>query len=144
MHMTLLSPAPATAAEPGPPQHAPSWSMPLWAAVLVAGAAGFLLNLGSPPVEWWPLTFVSVTLALLTLIGRNIGGALLAGAVFGTVFFTTHLVWVGSSSARCRGLPSPEWKRSCSGWARCRSRLLTGGLSVTDHVAQCSCLRYRC
>lgn len=95
MHMTLLSPAPATAAEPGPPQHAPSWSMPLWAAVLVAGAAGFLLNLGSPPVEWWPLTFVSVTLALLTLIGRNIGGALLAGAVFGTVFFTTHLVWVG-------------------------------------------------
>ena len=29
------------------------------------------------------------------MIGRSIGGALLVGTVFGAVFYTTHLVWVG-------------------------------------------------
>ena len=69
--------------------------MPLWAAVAAAAAAGFFLDLASAPVGWWPLTFVSVTVALLSLIGRSIGGALLVGTVFGTVFYTAHLVWVG-------------------------------------------------
>ena len=69
--------------------------MPLWAAVAAAAAAGLLLNLASAPVGWWPLTFVSVMVALLTLIGRSLGGALLVGTVFGTVFYATHLVWVG-------------------------------------------------
>lgn len=69
--------------------------MPLWAAVAAAAAAGLLLNFASAPVGWWPLTFVSVTVALLTLIGRSLGGALLAGTVFGAVFYATHLVWVG-------------------------------------------------
>ena len=41
------------------------------------------------------MTFVSVTVALVALIGRSIGGALLVGTVFGAVFYTTHLVWVG-------------------------------------------------
>ncbi|APZ35661.1 apolipoprotein N-acyltransferase [Microbacterium aurum] len=72
-----------------------AWSLPVWAAVLASAAAGLLLDLASAPVGWWPLTFVSVTVALVALIGRSIGGALLVGTVFGAVFYTTHLVWVG-------------------------------------------------
>ncbi|MDN3495137.1 apolipoprotein N-acyltransferase [Planococcus sp. APC 4015] len=62
---------------------------------MAAAAAGFLLDVASAPVGWWPLTFVSVTVALLTLIGRSLGGALLVGTVFGAAFYMTHLVWVG-------------------------------------------------
>lgn len=69
--------------------------LPLWAAVPVAAAGGVALDLASPPLGWWPLALVSVTLALATLIGRSIGGALLAGTVFGGAFYFTHLVWVG-------------------------------------------------
>ncbi|MFS2280628.1 apolipoprotein N-acyltransferase [Microbacterium sp. OR21] len=53
------------------------------------------MSLASPPVGWWPLALLSVTLALSTLVGRSIGGALLVGAAFGGVFFFTHLIWVG-------------------------------------------------
>ena len=95
MHTTMLSIAPAAVPEHVTPQRAPTWSMPLWGAVVAAAAGGFLLDVASAPAGWWPLTFVSVTVALLTLIGRSIGGALLAATVFGTVFYATHLVWVG-------------------------------------------------
>ncbi|WP_319034808.1 apolipoprotein N-acyltransferase [Microbacterium sp. LRZ72] len=53
------------------------------------------MDLGSPSVGWWPLTLVSVTMALISLIGRSVGGALLVGTVFGALFFFAHLVWVG-------------------------------------------------
>lgn len=95
MHTPLPSLALAAVPEHGTPQRAPARSMPLWAAVVAAAGAGFLLDGASAPVGWWPLTFVSATVALLTLIGRSIGGALLVGTVFGTVFYATHLVWVG-------------------------------------------------
>lgn len=95
MRATLPTPAPAATPVPATQRQAPSWSLPLWAAMPAAAAAGFLLNLASPPAGWWPLTFASVTVALLTLIGRRIGGALLVGTIFGAVFYTTHLVWVG-------------------------------------------------
>lgn len=68
---------------------------PLWAALLMSAGAGLLLDLASPPIGWWSLTFVSVTLSLVALIGRGLGGAFLAGGVFGVVFYPIHLVWVG-------------------------------------------------
>ena len=96
MRTPLLTPAPAAAPEQETPRRTvAAWSLPVWAAVLASAAAGLLLDLASAPVGWWPLTFVSVTVALVALIGRSIGGALLAGTVFGAVFYTTHLVWVG-------------------------------------------------
>lgn len=95
MRATLPTPASAAAPAPATQRRSASWSLPLWAAVPAAASAGFLLNLASPPAGWWPLTFVSVTVALLTLMGRRIGGALLVGTIFGAVFYTTHLVWVG-------------------------------------------------
>ena len=96
MRTTLPTPAPAAAPEQESPRRTPgARSLPLWVAVPASAAAGLLLDLASPPVGWWPVTFVSVTVAVVTLIGRSIGGALLVGTVFGAVFYTTHLVWVG-------------------------------------------------
>ena len=96
MRTPLPTPAPAAAPEQETPRRTvAAWSLPVWAAVLASAAAGLLLDLASAPVGWWPLTFVSVTVAVVTLIGRSIGGALLVGTVFGAVFYTTHLVWVG-------------------------------------------------
>ena len=96
MRTPLPTPAPAAAPEQETPRRTvAAWSLPVWAAVLASAAGGLLLDLASAPVGWWPLTFVSVTVALVALIGRSIGGALLVGTVFGAVFYTTHLVWVG-------------------------------------------------
>jgi len=96
MRTPLPTPARAAAPEQETPRRTvAAWSLPVWAAVLASAAAGLLLDLASAPVGWWPLTFVSVTVALVALIGRSIGGALLVGTVFGAVFYTTHLVWVG-------------------------------------------------
>ena len=96
MRTPLPTPAPAAAPEQETPRRTvAAWSLPVWAAVLASAAAGLLLDLASAPVGWWPLTFVSVTVALVALIGRSIGGALLVGTVFGAVFYTTHLMWVG-------------------------------------------------
>ena len=70
--------------------------VPLWAAILLAAIAGGLLDLSFPAVGWWPLTFVSIILALCTIIRRSIGGAFLVGAAFGAAFYFIHLVWVGT------------------------------------------------
>ncbi|MFI8593586.1 apolipoprotein N-acyltransferase [Microbacterium sp. NPDC078428] len=96
MRATLPTPAPAAAPEQETPRRTvAAWSLPVWAAVLASAAAGLLLDFASAPVGWWPLTFVSVTVALVALMGRSIAGALLVGTVFGAVFYMTHLVWVG-------------------------------------------------
>ncbi|AZH79348.1 apolipoprotein N-acyltransferase [Microbacterium sp. Y-01] len=93
MHPTL-TPAAAVALPAGGASSPPS-GLPLWAAVPAAIIGGLALSLASPPAGWWPLALLSVTLALITLVGRSIGGALLVGAAFGGVFFFTHLIWVG-------------------------------------------------
>ena len=94
MHPTL-TPAAAVATPAGGASSSPPSGLPLWAAVPAAIIGGLALSLASPPVGWWPLALLSVTLALITLVGRSIGGALLVGAAFGGVFFFTHLIWVG-------------------------------------------------
>ena len=69
--------------------------LPLWAAMVVAGAGGFALDLATPAIGWWPLALVAVTMSLISLIGRSLLTAFLVGTVFGVVFFFTHLAWVG-------------------------------------------------
>jgi apolipoprotein N-acyltransferase len=68
--------------------------LPLWAAVLVAAAAGGILDLAYPSVGVWPLAFVGVGLALVALIGRSAWGAVLVGFVFGAVFYLIHIMWI--------------------------------------------------
>ncbi len=43
---------------------------------------------------WWPLAFVGIAFALVALIGRSTGGALLVGVLFGASFYLTHIVWI--------------------------------------------------
>ncbi|RBM22741.1 apolipoprotein N-acyltransferase [Streptomyces sp. PT12] len=66
---------------------------PLWAAAPAAAVAGLALDAAFPSLGWWPLTFASVTLALLTLIGRGTWSAVLVGAIFGAAFWFPHVSW---------------------------------------------------
>ncbi|MFT4135125.1 apolipoprotein N-acyltransferase [Microbacterium sp.] len=66
-------------------------TLPLWAAVVVACGAGYVLTLAFPALSWWPAVFVAIPLALVTLVGRRAGGALLVGVVFGAVFFLVNV-----------------------------------------------------
>lgn len=66
-----------------------------WVAVPLAAVAGLAMDLSTPEVSWWPFAFISVILALFTLIGRSVGGALLVGLAFGATFYALHLEWVG-------------------------------------------------
>lgn len=72
----------------------PHPALPLWAAVPTAAVGGFALDLAFPDVGWWPLVFVGVAFALVSLIGRSIGGAVLVGLAFGAAFYFTHVEWV--------------------------------------------------
>jgi len=82
-----------------PPAPASRPILPLWVAVALSAVAGVLLDLAFPSVAWWPAAFVSVALALVTLIGRGIGGALLTGFAYGLAFYLLNVdftaEWVG-------------------------------------------------
>lgn len=64
--------------------------LPLWAAAVVATAAGLVLTLAFPALSWWPVVFVAVPLALLTLVGRRTGGAFVVGLLFGAGLFLVN------------------------------------------------------
>ncbi|WP_407662085.1 apolipoprotein N-acyltransferase [Microbacterium gorillae] len=68
--------------------------LPLWAAVLVALAAGPLLAWAFPPVGAWPLAFVAVALVLVTNIGRSAWAGVLVGFLFGISFHLVMIVWI--------------------------------------------------
>ncbi|HWI32440.1 MAG TPA: apolipoprotein N-acyltransferase [Microbacterium sp.] len=68
--------------------------LPLWAALLVAAAAGPILDMAYPSVGIWPLAFVGVGLSLVTLIGRSAWGSLAVGLVFGVCFYLVHIAWI--------------------------------------------------
>ena len=61
--------------------------LPLWVAVLVAVAGGLVYDLGFPGASVWPLAFVGIALALVSLIGRSSWGAFLVGLAFGLAFY---------------------------------------------------------
>jgi apolipoprotein N-acyltransferase len=76
------------------PVGAPRPLLPLWFAVLVSVVGGVTLDLAFPDVGWWPLAPVAVACALVALIGRSAGGALLVGLAFGATFYLIHIVWI--------------------------------------------------
>lgn len=67
--------------------------LPLWAAVLASIAGGFALDLAFPDVAWWPAAFVAVVLALVSLIGRRTGSAVVVGFAFAAPFFLMNQVF---------------------------------------------------
>ena len=67
--------------------------MPLGYAVLIAAAAGVILDAAFPSTDIWPLAFVGIGLAIWVQQGRRLGGALLVGLVFGTSFYGVQIFW---------------------------------------------------
>lgn len=67
--------------------------LPLPVALVVASAAGLLLDTAFPDKGWWFTAFPAIALALIALQGRRIGGAILVGMVFGSFFYWPHIEW---------------------------------------------------
>ena len=67
--------------------------LPLWVAVLAAVAGGLVYDLGFPGASVWPLAFVGIALALVSLIGRSAWSALLVGFAFGLAFYLQQVSW---------------------------------------------------
>lgn len=67
--------------------------VPLWVALALAVAGGFALDAAFPSLGWWPLAFVAVPLALVSLVGRSLWGSVLVGAAFGAAFYFPHVSW---------------------------------------------------
>lgn len=67
--------------------------LPLWAALVVSVAAGFALDLAFPDVAWWPMAFVAVVLALISIVGRRSWSAVLVGFAFAAPFFLANQVF---------------------------------------------------
>ncbi|MDP9026980.1 MAG: apolipoprotein N-acyltransferase [Actinomycetota bacterium] len=62
-------------------------------ALLVAAGAGPVMDAAFPSQGIWPLAFVAIALALLTLQGRRLGSAFLVGFVFGATFYFVDIQW---------------------------------------------------
>lgn len=67
--------------------------LPLWAAVLLAAAAGPVMDAGFPDRDVWPLTLVGIGLYLIAFRGRRFWGAFLTGLVGGLAFYLVHIEW---------------------------------------------------
>jgi apolipoprotein N-acyltransferase len=75
------------------PERDPRPLLPLWVAVLAAIAGGLVYDLGFPGASVWPLAFVGIALALVSLIGRSSWAAFHVGLVFGLAFYLTQVSW---------------------------------------------------
>jgi apolipoprotein N-acyltransferase len=75
------------------PDALPRPLLPLWFALLVAVAGGLIYDLGFPGESVWPLAFVGIAFALLSLIGRSAWSALLVGFAFGLAFYLSQVSW---------------------------------------------------
>ena len=68
--------------------------LPLPSAILLAAAAGAILDAGFPDRSWWILAPVGVFLMLLALLGRGLWSGLLIGLVAGLTFWLIHISWL--------------------------------------------------
>ena len=68
--------------------------VPLWGALLLAVAAGPVLDAAFPDRGWWPLAFAGVAMVLIAAQGRRAGAGFLVGLVFGTTFYLVHIPWM--------------------------------------------------
>jgi apolipoprotein N-acyltransferase len=68
--------------------------VPLWGAVLLAVAAGFVTDAAFPALGWWPLAFIGVAMVLVAAQGRRAASGFLVGLVFGLTFYLVHIPWM--------------------------------------------------
>ena len=82
---------PAPVLETAPASTRPA--LPLGYAIVVALAAGPILDGAFPDVDVWPLAFLGIGLALLVQQGRRLGSAFLVGFVFNASFMGLQVFW---------------------------------------------------
>ena len=63
-------------------------------AIAVAVLAGFVMDLGFPDRDWWPLTLVGTALMMAAVRGFGHGKAVLIGAIGGFTFYGIHIWWL--------------------------------------------------
>lgn len=67
-------------------------SVPL--AIAMAVVAGWLMDLGFPDRDWWPLTLVGTAVMMWSVRGLTHGKALVVGAIGGFVFYGILIWWL--------------------------------------------------
>ncbi|MET7425187.1 apolipoprotein N-acyltransferase [Dactylosporangium sp. NPDC005555] len=67
--------------------------LPLWAATLLAAAAGPVMLVAFPPYGWWWAAPVAVALAAASVHGRRLRAGFGLGTLTGALYFTPLLSW---------------------------------------------------
>ena len=72
----------------------PAWVGNIWIAVFLAAAGGFLLDIATPGVSFWPASFIGIALLVVSFWGQKpyIGGIL--GLISGAFFWLPHISWL--------------------------------------------------
>jgi apolipoprotein N-acyltransferase len=70
------------------------WVPSLAIALALAVIAGWLMDLGFPDGDWWPLTLLGTALMMASVRGLGSGRALLVGAVGGFTFYGIMIWWL--------------------------------------------------
>jgi apolipoprotein N-acyltransferase len=70
------------------------WVPPLWVALGMAILAGWLMQLGFPDRDWWPLTIVGTALMMASVRGLGFSKALVVGIAGGFTFYGILIWWL--------------------------------------------------
>lgn len=68
--------------------------MPPLVSLLLAGVAGWVMDLGHPDVNLWPLTLVGAALMIFAARGLSVPFSLLVGALGGFSYYGIHIWWL--------------------------------------------------
>lgn len=68
--------------------------VPFPAALVLAIFAGWVMDLGFPDRDWWPLALVGTALMMVSVRGHSLGKALTIGALAGFTFYGIHIWWL--------------------------------------------------
>ena len=81
-----------TVARPGFGAFAPNLPAPI--ALLLAVVAGWVMDLGHPDIDIWPMTLIGAALMMLAARGLTLPMSLLIGLAGGLSFYGTHIWWL--------------------------------------------------
>ncbi len=72
----------------------PLRSLPWWLAFIIAAAGGFLLDVASPAVNWWPAGIIGAVGILASIWHQRMVVGFIAGALAGASFWLPHISWL--------------------------------------------------
>ena len=68
--------------------------LPFPVAIALVVLAGWILDMGFPDLDWWPLALVGAGLMMMSVRGMSFPRALLLGAIGGLSFYGIHIWWL--------------------------------------------------